>query len=297
MPEDERRTIEELVTRYEFEPNLKDIYVEGPEDKAILEGMLEEHQIAGVYVFEISSVDVPTELGEETSSRMKLVKLARELVGALQGKRLRLACVIDSDFDYITGHLDNNAFLLSTDYANMEMYFFSSGVFERLNRQCLRGRRITAHMIDNFMVPTLQSLFLIRYVNSTPDWHMKYLPFEKLLSFRRGHFDFNRDEYIRRYLSRNGRLSELAEFRQEIEAVGIPCGLDARCFMHGHDFLALLRRMLNNLRGRNVYGNDEVVFSILRACADYKALAQGQMFATILWRFGQAPNNGIDHDQ
>lgn len=287
MPHGERRTIEELVTRYEFEPSLMDIYVEGPEDKAILEGMFEVHGIAGVSVFEISSVHVPAQPGEETNNRTRLIKLARELGESLQGKRLRLACVIDSDFDYLTGHSENNVFLLNTDYANMEMYFFSHSVFTRLNTQCLKRRFITADLIDDFMVPTLQSLFLVRYVNCAPQWNMEYLPFEKLVSFEQGRCALNVDEYIRRYLNKNGRAAELANFQQDIKAIIIPGGFDARCFMHGHDFLTLLRRILNHLCRRNVYGSDEVVFSILRACAEYRTLAQEPMFAAILGRFGK----------
>jgi hypothetical protein len=249
-----------------------------------------------VSIFEISSVHVPADPGDETNNRTRLVKLARELVEALHGKGVRLACIIDSDFDYISGHSESNAFLLATDYANMEMYFFNPSVLERLNNQCLRDRGITAHMIDSFIVPILQSLFIIRYINSNPAWWMEYLSFERLLSFREGRLGFNRDEYIRRYLNKNRRLSEVVDFHQEISALSIPDGFDARCFMHGHDFLTILRWLLNNMRGRRIYGNNEVVFNILRACADYKALAQEQMFATILRRFGQEPNNGIDHD-
>ena len=297
MPEEaERRTIEELVTRYEYEPNLKDIYVEGADDKSILEGMIEEHNITGVSVFEISSVHVPTEPGEESSNRTRLVKLARELIRLLQGNPIRLACIIDSDFDYISGHTENNAFLLATDYANMEMYFFSTSIFEKLNRQCLRGRDIIIHIIDSFIVPTLQSLFIIRYINSSPAWQMEYLTFERLLSIKKGHFDFNRDEYIRRYLNKNGRISEFLDFQQETEPVVIPDGFDSRCFMHGHDFLTILRWILNKIRGRKVYENNEVVFNLLRACADYSTLAKEQMFATILRLFGEEPNNGIDRD-
>lgn len=284
MADAERRTIEELVTRYQFEPSLKDVYVEGAEDKAILEGMLEVHGVSGVSVFEISSVHVPADSGEENSSRTRLVKLARSLLQAFPDGQLCLACVIDTDFDHLTGEGEENTFLLKTDYANMEMYFFAPNVFERLNRSNPRKRRITAHMRERFMVQTLQALFVIRYVNSDPKWHLQELSFDKVLCYKNGRFAFDREEYVRRYLNKNGRAKQV-EFAKEVAAVAIPCGLDAHCCMHGHDFLVLLRKMLNYLRGRNVYGNKEVVFSILRVCADYTALAKEPLFATILRRF------------
>jgi len=297
MPEAERRTVQELVTRYEFEPNLKDIYVEGPEDKAILDAMLEEHQIEGVSVFEIANVHVPSEYGEENSSRTRLVKLATLLVEALGAERPRVACVVDSDFDSLSACREENAFLVRTDYANMEMYFFSPPSLERISRRCLRGKRISDYMIAKFMVPTLQSLFLIRYVNSREEWHLHCMSFDRLVSFRRGRFGFDRDEYLRRYLNKNGRVRDFAAFVEALEAVAVPSGRDARCFIHGHDFLRLLRRMLNCLRGQNVYGNEEVVFSILRAGADYAALAEEAMFAEILRRFRGQASRPMDHEQ
>lgn len=285
MPEPERRTIHELVTRYEFEPGLKDIYVEGSDDKAIIEGILEEQRVTGVAVFEISSFQVPTEPEEGTGCRTKLVKLAGALAEAFRGKELHVACVIDSDLDHATGAGENNAVLLRTDYADMEMYFFTNDVFEKLNRQCVRGRRLTDHMVNDFMVATLKSLFLIRFVNAKPEWHLEYLCFDKLVSFGRGRFGFDVEEYVERYLSKNGQVPQRKEYLRQMEAVDLPDELDRRCFMHGHDFLVLLRKMLNKLRGKNVYGGEEVVFTLLRGCANYASLAEEPMFATILHRF------------
>jgi hypothetical protein len=297
MADAERRSIHELVTRYEFEPGLKDIYVEGSDDKAILEGILQEQQVDGVAVFEISSVELPTEPGEDTGCRTKVVKLARALTRAFRGKQLHVACVIDSDLDYVTGAGENNALLLRTDYASMEMYFFTSDVFEKLNKQGLRGRRLTDHMVNGFMASALTSLFLIRCVNAKREWQLEYLRFDKLVSFGRGRFGFDLDGYVERYLSKNGCPGRREEFLRQVNAVELPDGLDRRCFIHGHDFLSLLRLMLNKLRGKSVYGSEEVVFNLLRVCANYASLAQEPMFATILRRFGQEPNNGIDDDR
>ena len=256
MAEAERRSIRELVTRYEFEPGLKDIYVEGSDDKAILEGILDEQQVDGVAVFEVSSVQVPTEPGEDTGCRTKVVKLARVLARAFQGKELHVACVIDSDLDHATGAGENDALLLRTDYANMEMYFFTSDVFEKLNRQCLRGSRLTDHMVNGFMVSTLQSLFSIRCVNARAEWHLTCIRFDNLVSFGRGRFGFDLDEYVARYLNKSSCLARREEFLRQVKSVELPDGLDERCFMHGHDFLVLLRKMLNKLRGKAVFRSE-----------------------------------------
>lgn len=286
MAEAERWSIPELVTRYEFEPDRMSLYVEGSDDKAIIDGILEEQRVAGVAVYEISSVMVPSEPTEDTGCRTKVVKLARALARAFQGKELHVACVIDADLDHATGGGENNTLLLRTDYANMEMYFFTSGVFEKLNRQCLRGVRLTEHMVDMFMVPTLKLLFMIRCVNARREWHLQRYGFERLVSFDRGRFGFDRDEYIERYLNRNSCSARRDEFSRNVTAVELPEHLDRRCFIHGQDFLSLLRLMLNKLRRRGGFGSEEYVFTLLRACADYASLADEPMFATIVRRFG-----------
>lgn len=297
MPEAECRTLHELITRYEFEPDMRDIYVEGSDDKTIIEGILAEHGVVGVAVFEISSVQVPTESGEDTGSRTKVVKLAGELAQAFRGKSLRVACVIDADFDHVTGAGESNAVLVKTDYANMEMYFFTSDVIEKLNRQILRESKLTDHMVDRFMWPMLRSLFIIRCVNIEPEWHLQPLDFRKLVSFERGRFGFDRDAYLERYLSRNSCLGRREEFLRQVDAVEFPSGLDRRCSIHGHDFLSLIRLMLNKLRGKSVFGSEEVVFDLLRGCADYASLAEEPMFAIILRRFGHSRKVGIDDDR
>jgi hypothetical protein len=123
------------------------------------------------------------------------------------------------------------------------------------------------------------------YVNVNSEWHLEHLRFDKRVAFDRGRFGFDLDGYVEAYLSKNGCLARREEFSRQVKAVELPDGLDRRCFIHGNDFLSLLRRMLNKLRRKSVYGSEEVVFTLLRACANYASLAEEPMFATILRRF------------
>ncbi len=281
MCEPERRTIEELVIRYEFEPSLKDIFVEGAEDKAIIEGVLEENGVKGVVVFEISSVEIPTDYGEENNNRTRVIKLSRLLGSKPEIDLGNVVCVVDSDFDFITGGGIEDTFLLKTDYANMEMYLCAQDSLEKVSRRCLRKRRLTNYMYEKFMVPTLQTLFLIRFVNSQQKWRLQYLSFERLLKCRRGRFSWDRNEYLRRYLNKNGRVAELEDFLTEVDSIHVPDVGDARRFIHGHDFIMLLMKMMNELLNSKVFTNEEVVLSLLKACTDYSALFEETLFKEI----------------
>ncbi len=59
--DNERRTLEELVTRYQLEPELRDIYVEGKTDKILLEWFLEQKGVENFAVYEIDTVEIPTQ--------------------------------------------------------------------------------------------------------------------------------------------------------------------------------------------------------------------------------------------
>ena len=286
MSSSEQRSIDYLVTRYQMEPSLKDIYVEGAEDKRVVDAFLEEHGVSGVAVFEISSVDVPRDEREGVCNRTSVIRLARKLLTSLGPERSSVACIADSDFDHLSREIEQSAFLLMTDYANMEMYFFSPTVLARLNRDVSRDRGVTEDIWRTFMVPALQFLFRVRYVHSKLGLKIEVLPPTKLVLFADKRFVANKDRYLERYLGRGGGSARRAEFLSELEKVSIDPELDPRCFVHAHDSVALLRWMLGKLGGgRQPFHDDCVMLGVLRGCADYKALAQEPMFAEILQRF------------
>jgi len=64
----EKRTIEELLTLYELEPAIKDVFVEGPIDRAFFETVLRYARLGDVQVSEIEVIEIPEAvLGRITS--------------------------------------------------------------------------------------------------------------------------------------------------------------------------------------------------------------------------------------
>ena len=128
-------------------------------------------------------------------------------------------CLIDSDFDWLAEVREINPKLLATDYANMEMYFFTDSTIKNINRHCLKKYKITKPIKDDFIVPMLTDLFLVRHVNSKEKWRLTYLNFEKIIKYDKGKFSFDTDIYVKRYLNKNGRLAELNDFKGELASV------------------------------------------------------------------------------
>jgi hypothetical protein len=62
MADPYRRSISELITRYTFEPTLRDLYVEGERDRFMLGWMFQGVHCPNVRVYGIETVDVPVAL-------------------------------------------------------------------------------------------------------------------------------------------------------------------------------------------------------------------------------------------
>ena len=84
MNTDVRRTIEELAARYELEPTLRDVYVEGAFDATVIGWVLREARCHNAAVYGIDTVNIPVAI----SSRYGLAEGSKgRIVRALHGTR------------------------------------------------------------------------------------------------------------------------------------------------------------------------------------------------------------------
>jgi len=54
-----RKQLTELIALYELEPDLRDVFVEGPFDVAIIKWFLDQKGTKGVMVYDISFIEIP----------------------------------------------------------------------------------------------------------------------------------------------------------------------------------------------------------------------------------------------
>ena len=110
MVDEKRRTFDELVVRYELEPSICDIYVEGLIDKSLIEWFLNESDLEteNITVYEIDTVDIPTnelfELGLNDANRSRLIVFAIKLQTILKSQLPNVICIADKDFDDLIEH-------------------------------------------------------------------------------------------------------------------------------------------------------------------------------------------------
>lgn len=283
----DRSRVEELVTLYQLEPGIRDVYVEGGGDRAILAWFLVECGAPAVSVKEIGDVEVPPQLlvrrGCENSNRGRATALALELSSIL-GKDSRSAtCVVDADFDRVLGRDRNCELLLLTDYSCMEMYFFEARTISKLAGLALLGFPRTGDQVIADLSAPLLDLFSVRLANFLLRWNLEGISFQGCLSLGPDGVRLHLDEYVRNYLVKNARLGERTVFMEAVRESRKRADGDARHYINGHDFVSLLIWYVRQHKG---FGgvHPQTIWRSLFSCADSAALSEQVLFGSILRR-------------
>ncbi|HWM25447.1 MAG TPA: DUF4435 domain-containing protein [Chthoniobacterales bacterium] len=286
MTED-KRPLDEIIARYELNPSLCDVYVEGGTDRGILEAFLEDCGAVDVIVYDIETINIPAStvrgLGLENNNRGRVIALSRILYEKF-GAKLPVSGIVDADFDIILGIKENCPLVLMTDYTSMEMYFFNSKALKKFIRSVCPSLGMTADALLQAITLPLKQLFLARLANRVLQWRMKSVPAERSCKVKPGKeisFDFN--GYLKKYLSKNSRICDQTEFLKVIARWEKKCaGLDPRCCIHGHDFVEMVALFCSKLKAASEVKSGDLVSGMLRCGAVPSDLRAEPMFQLLL---------------
>lgn len=242
---DDRRTIDELLTLYEHEPTVRDLFVEGNSDKSVVEWFLDEVGINDVAVYEISTVSVPYDevrkRSLEDNNRGRVIALAFALHSRSNVDLTNsVGCIADTDFDHLLQKEYECPLLIFTVFTSLELYLFNSSIITKFMRLFVRNFRRDADRIFHAFTPVLTELFLIRLANQELGLGIEPLPLAKCCKLVGNRIDFNETDYIHKYLSKGARLKEHARFTETVEMYRTRVVGDPRTHIHGHDFIDLL---------------------------------------------------------
>lgn len=251
-----RRTIEELRTRYELEPSIHDLYVEGVFDQEVLSRHIEKDRRVNIVVYSIDTVEIPNVLLEKygltRGNKQEVIALARQLADLPTGCSFR--CIVDTDLDYWLGRLEDTPRLVWTKHCSIELYFFDETVLRDILVVAAQVRLSDLPSFLSSMAATLRHIFSMRLADSELGWCMKWLDFEDHLKQRSGAVHFDENEYIRRLLLRNGKYGKRDEFSRSRERWLERLIGDPRSFIRGHDLIRALAWTIRAFRGtRNLH--------------------------------------------
>lgn len=278
-----RRSVDEIITRLTLEPSVWDIFVEGPSDAALVDWILRRHERRGYKVFPVADVSIPSaEMPEEGGERERVIKLADLIAQHFGSGGAPAICLADRDLDVLSSAFLTNRYLVFTDHSSMDVYYFDVNVIERFLSLFVRRRVAEPETILQNLRPVLEEVFLIRAADRRLGLSCGSLSPDRCCEFgSAGLVAFDRDDYVERYLNRNGSLSRLEEFEQTVNSLRSSTD---QLLVHGGDFVRLLCAALRPYVANKRVVDPSVAARALMTCVDDEALASSGCFRTILDR-------------
>jgi len=280
MEQDYLRKIIEVEALYLIEPELKDIYVEGPEEVNLLEIYLKSNE---VNVISIDNVDFSGTAGEElNSNRDKVLYLNDYVVNKIDNQLPYLMFIVDRDFDTVNERMINNDYLEYTDFANLEMYLFNTDSINKFLKIGLKNFPLEADVIIDVMKNVLFDLFALRYSRDVIDKGYKMLELGKLVKLKESNFEYSKEELLTKFLSKNNALPKEELFLAEIMKVKNKYSEynEIRLFAHGKDFIELFFLLIKKVK--NTYSFNIKSFTrALFASLEINLLKQYNLFKRI----------------
>lgn len=246
-----RRSIEELLARYENEPNLQDVYVEGLFDKELFSVCLEAQGKFDEVIYDIDSVDVPKEILEEYSltsgNKQRVIALAKRLSVISGNPSYR--CIVDRDLDHWFSELESVPRLVWTDYASIELYFFTNEILGHILIKASKAKITDFELYVSSVIEVLKVMYAMRLVDKELGWAIEWLDPLKQLSVVSGEIRFNVEVYVRRLLDKNRRSGDLGVFQDCLDKWRRGLTGDPRGYIRGHDFVEMLAWTVKEFRG------------------------------------------------
>ena len=256
-----RRSIDELIVRYELEPTLDDVFVEGAFDKEVLSAAFLNSGLPERAIYDIETVEVPMSLlasyGLSDGNKQRVIALSREL-SKLQGELAQL-CLVDKDLDHWFGELEKNKVIKWTTHASIDLHFFSEG---HLRDILLIACKATIQDFPEFLSSlrsVLLELYALRLADRELNWNLKWHDPSTCLTKNGSKILFNLGVYTGRLLQANAKSRRTHEFEQSLAIWKSQLVNDCRQCIRGHDFVDVLVWASRSFKGIRVMCSETAV--------------------------------------
>lgn len=246
-----KRTLSELVARYEFEPGLRDVFVEGEFDKEVLERAIQGVAELESIIYAIDGVEVTAqELARHkltTGNKNSVIALARELASQVPAHNCR--CIVDRDLDHWFGDLEKTIGLVWTQFCSIELYFYSDGWLRDIVVTTAKSKMNDWAQFTASLEHVLVDLYAMRLAARSLNLALDWISFDRCMVLVDDRVELDSHEYAKRLLIASGHgreqktfMAEMASWRGKI--VGSP-----PLAIRGHDLSSLLAWAIGKLKG------------------------------------------------
>lgn len=290
MPYVARRTIAELSVLYDLEPEIRDVFVEGSDDVAVLKWYLRHRSNCAFSVLEIGAIDIPSSVIEahnlDRGNRDCVLALAAELSGQLKGhSRNCPTLVYDADLDRLFESHRSVEMLIPTDFACLEMYLFNEATVDKMMSLVLRGCEVSVDQALNTLTSVLVRLWIIKAANHMLGLSMSWISFNRCCEISGASIVFDENEFINRYLTNSSRSAERGRFTTQMGKIESNLQDDPRHQIDGHHFFILARWYFRHFaRDKSVLRGEDAFGRAFFGCLELEALDQQPLFQQLLAR-------------
>lgn len=281
-----RRTLEELEVRYRLEPNLVDVYVEGPRDKSLYSWFFDKTGCGTAIVYEVDTVEIDAEIVRshslEHGNRGRVIALTLELDRYFPETLNGVRGVADSDYNFVLGTSVSARHLLYTDYTSPELYMWKQDTLGRILALGFMVPRDNVLPIFESVSKLLQELFIIRAATKRLGWGTKLVEFIRCCTIDGPRIAFDRATFVERYLNAYARLGQKTKFEEVCDSIRFVHLSDKRTRMSGEDLVEIIVWYLKERYNWDGYRrNNGSAIPIVMGALDVGTLAEEELFRSL----------------
>lgn len=260
-----RRKISELQTRYDLEPDLDDVYLEGSYDKEIFDSIFRSDAHLFRPCYSIDDIEVNVSVLDKynltSGNRQRVIALANELK---LPKTTAVRFLVDRDFEQWLPSLPVRNGLVTTKYADAEVVFLTKTFVQEIVVNAAKAKIKIWDEYFDAMKDCLRQLYCIRLELAARQVDFPLIDFRRCLKIANGLPVLDIKSLVTRSLSNSQSGIQRDELFERIEAritnlSGEPHQMVAR----GHDFVGLTAWCIRASRGLKSLQSEEAIERIL----------------------------------
>lgn len=250
MMNDCKWTIDELLARYELEPDLLDVFVEGGFDREVLSQQRSDG-CAGRTFYEIDAVDVPAKMigdhGLTLGNKQRVMALSKELSRAPASAHV--VCLVDRDLDHWFGAIENTTRLRWSTFCSIESHFLTKETIRDIAVTTARSKIPNFDVFFDSLARSLRQLYALRLANRELELNLKWTALRKYWGTNAGAVAFDLKKYAEAVLNSNSALNRKDDFTAAIDKWMLCLDCDIRLACRGHDYTELLAWAISAFSG------------------------------------------------
>jgi len=258
--QDNKWTIDELLARYELEPELRDVFVEGTFDREILSHHLQASG-SGHAFYEVDTVDVPIKVlalyGLTSGNKQRLIALSKEL--ATVPTTARVYCLVDRDLDHWFGTVQNLPRLRWSSFCSIESHFLSVETIRDVVITTSRAKIGNFDVFVSSLQSVLRQLYALRLADRELGLNLKWVATRKYLTTNSSELTFDLAGYTQAVLNSSSATNKKVEFTALTDRWQRTLACDIRLACRGHDYTELLAWAVSEFHGQREFSTSDAI--------------------------------------